>query len=105
MLLCCLARAPRYSDAATPYVAVMPCPPAVVQWSIPGGIEISPECRDLLTRMLVRNPDERITMAEIHRHPWFIANLPVEVGRGTQRRGCPADKQAAACTVAVLLMR
>jgi serine/threonine-protein kinase SRK2 len=50
-----------------------------MQWSIPNGIEISTECRDLLTRMLVRNPDERITMAEIHRHPWFIANLPVEV--------------------------
>lgn len=52
-----------------------------LQWSIPAGIEISAECRDLLTRMLVRNPDERITMAEIHKHPWFIANLPVEVSR------------------------
>eukprot|EP00882_Tetradesmus_deserticola_P001435 GHRQ01001552.1.p1 GENE.GHRQ01001552.1~~GHRQ01001552.1.p1 ORF type:complete len:377 (+),score=197.27 GHRQ01001552.1:1110-2240(+) len=49
-----------------------------MQWSIPNGIEISAECRDLLSRMLVRNPDERITMSEIHRHPWFIANLPVE---------------------------
>eukprot|EP00879_Flechtneria_rotunda_P002116 GHRR01002298.1.p1 GENE.GHRR01002298.1~~GHRR01002298.1.p1 ORF type:complete len:377 (+),score=117.01 GHRR01002298.1:413-1543(+) len=49
-----------------------------MQWSLPAGIEISAECRDLLTRMLVRNPDDRITMEEIHRHPWFIANLPVE---------------------------
>jgi serine/threonine protein kinase len=54
-----------------------------MQWSIPNGIEISAECRDLLTRMLVRNPDDRITMAEIHKHPWFIANLPVEVRQGS----------------------
>lgn len=51
----------------------------LLQWSIPTNIEISPECRDLLTRMLVRDPDERITMAQIHQHPWFIANLPMEV--------------------------
>lgn len=50
-----------------------------LQWAIPSNIEISPECRDLLTRMLVRDPDERITMAQIHKHPWFIANLPMEV--------------------------
>jgi serine/threonine-protein kinase SRK2 len=50
-----------------------------VQWAIPSNIEISAECRDLLTRMLVRDPDERITMAQIHKHPWFIANLPMEV--------------------------
>jgi hypothetical protein len=29
--------------------------------------------------MLVRDPDERITMGQIHQHPWFIANLPMEV--------------------------
>lgn len=51
----------------------------MLQWSIPNGIEISSECRDLLTRMLVRDPDERITMQQIHKHSWFIANLPVEV--------------------------
>lgn len=49
-----------------------------MQWAIPTNIEISPECRDLLTRMLVRDPDDRITMAQIHKHPWFIANLPME---------------------------
>jgi serine/threonine protein kinase len=66
-----------------------------LQWSIPNGIEISAECRDLLTRMLVRNPDERITMAEIHRHPWFIANLPVEV-RCMRSRGAAT---AALCSL------
>lgn len=51
-----------------------------MQWTIPAGVDISPECRDLLTRMLVRDPDRRITMSEIHQHVWFMANLPVEVG-------------------------
>jgi hypothetical protein len=32
--------------------------------------------------MLVRDPDDRITMAQIHKHPWFIANLPMEVSLG-----------------------
>lgn len=62
-----------------------PLPPVTTQWSIPSNIEISSECRDLLTRMLVRDPDERITMAQIHQHPWFIANLPMEV-RERQRK-------------------
>lgn len=37
----------------------------LVQWTIPSNVEISPECRDLLTRMLVRDPEHRITMAQI----------------------------------------
>jgi serine/threonine protein kinase len=54
--------------------------PAPPQWSIPDGVEVSAECRDLLARTMVRDPEERITMAEIHTHPWFTANLPAEVG-------------------------
>ncbi|KIZ04694.1 Serine/threonine-protein kinase SAPK10, putative [Monoraphidium neglectum] len=49
-----------------------------MQWTIPDGVEISAECRQLLGRMLVRDPDDRITMGEIFRHPWFTANLPTE---------------------------
>jgi serine/threonine-protein kinase SRK2 len=47
-------------------------------WVIPPGVEVSQECRDLLGRMLVREPDERATMEGIQKHPWFLANLPVE---------------------------
>ncbi|KAI8468224.1 MAG: Snf1-like ser/thr protein kinase [Monoraphidium minutum] len=49
-----------------------------MQWTVPDGVVISAECRDLLGRMLVRDPDNRITMAQIHGHPWFTANLPAE---------------------------
>ena len=52
-----------------------------MQWSVPEGVEVSAECRDLLSRMLVRDPDARATMAGIQRHPWFTANLPAEVRR------------------------
>ena len=49
-----------------------------MQWAIPSNVEVSAECRDLLTRLMVRDPAERIGMADIHAHPWFVANLPVE---------------------------
>jgi serine/threonine-protein kinase SRK2 len=92
---------PRWAGAAaralpTP-LGLTPAPPPAPapQWSIPAGVEISPECRDLLSRMLVRDPDERITMSQIHTHPWFTANLPAEVrgagGRGAaEGQGCSA---------------
>eukprot|EP01024_Parvocaulis_polyphysoides_P028437 TRINITY_DN2572_c0_g1_i1.p1 TRINITY_DN2572_c0_g1~~TRINITY_DN2572_c0_g1_i1.p1 ORF type:complete len:481 (+),score=74.29 TRINITY_DN2572_c0_g1_i1:102-1544(+) len=37
---------------------------------------VSPECVDLLTRMLDRNPNTRITVPEIMKHPWFMHGLP-----------------------------
>lgn len=66
----------------------------LLQWTIPGGIEISAECRDLLSRMLVRSPDDRITMQQIHGHPWFTANLPVEVRRVA---ACALPRACACC--------
>ncbi|KAK9831205.1 hypothetical protein WJX74_007391 [Apatococcus lobatus] len=45
----------------------------------PASPEISPELRDLLTRLLQKDPLTRITMPEIFRHPWVTlgANLPL----------------------------
>jgi hypothetical protein len=31
---------------------------------------------DLLTRVLVADPAQRITMEDIKRHPWFLRGLP-----------------------------
>ncbi|XP_031090663.1 serine/threonine-protein kinase SAPK2-like [Ipomoea triloba] len=53
-----------------------------VQYSIPDNIRISVECRHLLSRIFVTNPEERITIPEIRRHPWFLKNLPVELMDG-----------------------
>lgn len=47
-----------------------------VQYSIPENVKISPECRHLISRIFVGDPTQRITMAEISNHEWFLKNLP-----------------------------
>ncbi|TKW29312.1 hypothetical protein SEVIR_3G387400v4 [Setaria viridis] len=49
------------------------------QYAIPDYVHVSPECRDLLSRIFVVNPDHRITMAQIISHPWFVINLPIDI--------------------------
>ncbi|XP_071701956.1 serine/threonine-protein kinase SRK2I-like [Rutidosis leptorrhynchoides] len=50
-----------------------------IQYSIPENIEISPECRHLLSRIFVGDPAQRITMAEIKTHGWFLKNLTADL--------------------------
>ncbi|XP_062215194.1 serine/threonine-protein kinase SAPK10-like [Phragmites australis] len=50
-----------------------------VQYSIPDYVHISPECRDLISRIFVADPATRITIPEITNHPWFIKNLPADL--------------------------
>ena len=47
-----------------------------VEYSFPPHVNVSPECRDLLSRLLVADPRSRISMDGIWRHPWFQQNLP-----------------------------
>lgn len=37
---------------------------------LPPGARVSQDCRDLLLRLLERNPDARITFAEFFTHPF-----------------------------------
>ena len=37
---------------------------------------VSEDCSDLLRRLLVADPAQRLTMAQINVHPWFTTNLP-----------------------------
>ncbi|KAL4612648.1 hypothetical protein ACB092_08G215700 [Castanea dentata] len=37
---------------------------------------LSPEVKDLISKMLQRNPFERIEIPKIREHPWFQAHLP-----------------------------
>ncbi|KAJ8433783.1 hypothetical protein Cgig2_025946 [Carnegiea gigantea] len=53
-----------------------------VQYSIPENIPISMECRHLLSRIFVANPEKRIEIPEIKTHPWFLKNLPMELMEG-----------------------
>ncbi|KAB2597466.1 serine/threonine-protein kinase SAPK2-like [Pyrus ussuriensis x Pyrus communis] len=49
-----------------------------VHYSIPAYVHVSMECRHLLSRIFVANPEKRITIPEIKQHPWFLKNIPVE---------------------------
>ncbi|PRW33203.1 Serine threonine- kinase SAPK1 [Chlorella sorokiniana] len=48
------------------------------QWTMPQAEAegLSPECRDMLSRLLVVNPEKRIGMEGIFAHPWFQRDLP-----------------------------
>ncbi|XP_045464789.1 SNF-related serine/threonine-protein kinase [Harmonia axyridis] len=39
------------------------------KYSVP--THVSPECKDLISRMLVRNPEKRATLTLIKKHPWL----------------------------------
>jgi len=47
-----------------------------VEYTIPSYVKISDECRDIMTRILVADPDTRITVQGIKQHPWFLRDLP-----------------------------
>ncbi|TXG60151.1 hypothetical protein EZV62_014724 [Acer yangbiense] len=50
-----------------------------VRYSIPDYVRVSLECRQLLSRIFCANPEKRITIPEIKKHPWFLKNLPIDL--------------------------
>lgn len=42
-----------------------------MDYTFPPNAIVSPECKDLLARILIDNPDKRITVQQILRHPWY----------------------------------
>ncbi|MBA0860889.1 hypothetical protein Goshw_022234 [Gossypium schwendimanii] len=50
-----------------------------VQYSIPDFVQVSPECRHLISRIFVADPTARITIPEIKNHAWFLRNLPADL--------------------------
>ncbi|XP_043690273.1 serine/threonine-protein kinase SAPK2-like [Telopea speciosissima] len=50
-----------------------------VHYSIPDYVRVSMDCKHLLSRIFVANPEKRITIPEIKNHPWFLKNLPIEL--------------------------
>jgi len=47
------------------------------KYPVPRGI--SSEGRDLVRRLFAKRADDRISVAQIKRHPWFLQNLPDEL--------------------------
>jgi len=48
-------------------------------YSIPSTVVLSEACKDLIRRIFVVNPHDRITLAAIQLHPWFMQNLPLRL--------------------------
>ena len=44
----------------------------------PEWANISPIVKDLVAKMLLKNPDERISVADVLAHPWLTGFAPVE---------------------------
>ena len=40
---------------------------------------LTPECSDLLSRLLEVDPDKRITVQQVFKHPWFVEDLPEDL--------------------------
>ncbi|KAM3338596.1 hypothetical protein P3S68_030682 [Capsicum galapagoense] len=55
-----------------------------VQYSIPYYVRVSKECNHLLSRIFVADPEKRITIEEIKKHPWFLKHLPKEFMEGEE---------------------
>ncbi|CAA2984823.1 serine threonine- kinase SAPK2 [Olea europaea subsp. europaea] len=53
-------------------------------YSIPDYVRVSKECKHLLSQIFVADPEKRITIPEIKKHPWFLKNLPVEFMEGEE---------------------
>ncbi|KAM7276249.1 hypothetical protein ACFE04_018115 [Oxalis oulophora] len=49
-----------------------------VHYSIPAYVRVSRECKHLLSRIFVADPEKRITIPEIKKHPWSLKNLAIE---------------------------
>lgn len=47
-----------------------------MEYRIPEGGKVSEELRDLLSKILMEDPQQRISMQGIMRHPWFQKDLP-----------------------------
>ena len=45
-------------------------------YDIPADVSVNPECVDLLLRILVPDPSERLSIEDIKMHPWFQRDLP-----------------------------
>eukprot|EP01023_Acetabularia_acetabulum_P065365 TRINITY_DN8646_c0_g2_i1.p1 TRINITY_DN8646_c0_g2~~TRINITY_DN8646_c0_g2_i1.p1 ORF type:complete len:357 (+),score=52.62 TRINITY_DN8646_c0_g2_i1:350-1420(+) len=50
-----------------------------VDYEIPSKVQVSPECRDLLAKILVKEPKNRFYIRDITSHPWFREKLPDKV--------------------------
>ena len=53
-----------------------------LQYHVPEKLSLSPAVTHLLSRIFVKDPADRITIAEIKQHSWYLHRLPYELHEG-----------------------
>ena len=80
--------------------------PRIVNAQYPRLVHASDTARDLLSRLLVAKPGDRLGVCEIMSHPWFLQDLPkvrsdasldlrLSASQHARRTGPIADNQTA----------
>ena len=59
-----------------------------VEYGFPSRKPVSAELKDLISKILVADPKERATLAQVSAHPWFQRGLPA--GAGSMNDACLA---------------
>lgn len=65
----------------------------MVNYELPSHVAVSADCRDLLARILVADPDQRLKVPQILAHPWFRRGLPEGVAEMNDRLVPPLASQ------------
>lgn len=66
-----------------------------MDYCIPPYVKISDECRDMMARILVAEPEKRISVQQIKAHPFFMKDLPPGVAEmNNHLPGAPSDLQS-----------
>lgn len=55
-----------------------------LDYKIPEKLQLSDSVKDLLGRIFVKDPESRITIADIKKHEWYLHRLPFELCEGYQ---------------------
>jgi serine/threonine-protein kinase SRK2 len=60
-----------------------------------GVTNVSPECKDLLSQLIVVDPNNRFNLTQIMQHPWFVVYLPdiSKLIQGAQQLFQQSDKE------------
>lgn len=53
-----------------------------LEYTIPEKLQLSDAVKDLIARIFVKEPEKRITIAEIKQHEWYLHRLPFELCEG-----------------------
>jgi serine/threonine-protein kinase SRK2 len=88
----------RPEDGAKPRAAIQAVLARIARADYALPPALSPPLRDLLARMLVRDPRERLALEDVPRHPWFLAELPpglLEVNAGVDPEASAKQGEAA----------